>query len=61
MLLGELVVLLVSLALLLHSSHIVIKAAIKIARFTRLGEFVIGFILLAIYLPIFDVVRTMKQ
>lgn len=41
-------VLLVSLALLAKSSHIVLKSSIKLAKYFHIGEFAAGFILIAV-------------
>lgn len=41
-------VLLVSFAVLVYSSHLVINASIKLSRYFHVGEFAIGFILVAI-------------
>lgn len=46
-LLTDVFLLVISLAVLIETSHIVISSAVKISRITRLGQFVIGFIFVA--------------
>lgn len=47
-LLSELAVLILSLAFLVYSSRIVLDSSVNISRYFRLGEFAVGFILIAI-------------
>ena len=47
-LLYQLFIFAISIAILSKSSHIVIKNSLRIARITKLGELVIGFILLSV-------------
>ncbi|MFQ6021008.1 MAG: hypothetical protein ACE5J4_03290, partial [Candidatus Aenigmatarchaeota archaeon] len=45
---GEFILLMISITVLIETSHMVIDSSVRISHLTRIGEFVIGFIFISL-------------
>jgi cation:H+ antiporter len=59
-LLAELVVFIISTVILAQSSYIVVKSSVRIARITRLGELVVGFLFLSFVTSLPELIVSMN-